>query len=74
MRQCGFDSRRQNPELSDIYHDEQNEPRLRDGSAPLTGVIANGSRFSLIWCPDHLLVECLPRQLTPHPVIPALGS
>ena len=41
MCQCGFDSRRENPELSDIYHDEQNEPRLRDGSSPFAGEIAN---------------------------------
>ena len=57
MGQGGFDSRCEHPELGYIYHDEQNEPRLRDGSSPFAGKIAKGSRFSLTWCLGHLLVN-----------------
>ena len=74
MCQGGFDSRRQDPELSDIYHDEQNEPRLRDGSSPFAGKIAKGSRFSLTWCLVHLFAECSPRRVTPASGATALGS
>jgi hypothetical protein len=42
LGQCGFDSRRKHPDLRDVYQDEQDEPRLRDGSSTLPARLRMG--------------------------------
>jgi len=48
MRQRGFDRSRETPELREVNHDEQNEPRLGHSRSALTCEIVNRSRFVLL--------------------------
>lgn len=48
MRQRGLNRSRENPELRDVYHDEQNEPRLGDSRSSLARRFVSWLRFGLI--------------------------
>ena len=41
--ECGFYRRRENPELRDIYHDQQYQARLCHCGAAATGMTAGGA-------------------------------
>ena len=47
MCQRGFNRRRQDPELSEVNHYEQNEPRLGHSRSALTCKSVNWLRFGL---------------------------
>jgi hypothetical protein len=48
VRYRGFDCRRENPKLRDVYHDKQYQARLRDGRSSSAGVTVNGPWLGLI--------------------------
>jgi hypothetical protein len=53
MRQRGFDGRRENPKLRDVYHQQQYQARLRDRRSAPAGVTVNFAWFGLSGCVLH---------------------